>query len=68
MLKSWGTWLGLENENVQGKLESKSVGDNEDRDHEVNKPPATCENEEVSAVQNPQVLQKAKGFGGKITV
>ncbi|XP_076014672.1 synapse-associated protein 1-like [Genypterus blacodes] len=66
MLKSWGTWLGLENENVEGKQESKSVVGEEDGNHEVNKQPLACENEEHSAVQTPQVLEKAKGFGGYI--
>ncbi|KAF7658553.1 hypothetical protein LDENG_00010650 [Lucifuga dentata] len=70
MLKSWGTWLGLENENVQEEQEIKSVGDKEDKDREVNKPSSASENEEASAVtkdvKHPQLFQKAKGFGGYI--
>ncbi|XP_071768930.1 synapse-associated protein 1-like [Centroberyx gerrardi] len=70
MLKTWGTWLGLENENDQVTQESKSIVDvNEDKSHEVNKPTVVADDEQSSVardVQPPQLLQKAKGFGGYI--
>ncbi|XP_071368755.1 synapse-associated protein 1-like [Centroberyx affinis] len=70
MLKNWGTWLGLENENDQVTQESKSIVDvNEDKSHEVNKPTVVADDEQSSVardVQPPQLLQKAKGFGGYI--
>lgn len=68
MLKNWGSWLGIENENGRDKEEDQTVV-NEDQNREVNKPPAAAESKQSSVVegdaQPPQLLQKAKGFSGK---
>ncbi|XP_028259141.1 synapse-associated protein 1-like [Parambassis ranga] len=68
MLKSFGTWLGIENENDQVKQERESTVDaDEDKERVINKAP---ESEQTSAAereaQSPQLLQKAKGFSGYI--
>ncbi|XP_070765023.1 synapse-associated protein 1-like [Enoplosus armatus] len=60
MFKNWGTWLGIENENV--KQEGESIVDvNEDKNHDINKPTDVEED-----AQPPQLLQKAKGFSGYV--
>lgn len=67
MLKNWGSWLGIENENVRVKEEAQTLV-NEDQNQDVNKPPAAeCKQSSVveGDAQTPQLLQKAKGFSGK---
>lgn len=67
MLKSFGTWLGIENENDQVKQERESTVDaNEDTEPVMNKPP---DSEQGAADRDkarpPQLLQKAQGFSGR---
>lgn len=70
MLKNWGTWLGLEHKNDEVTQQSQSVGDGRDSNcHEINKPTATEGDSQTAFatdVQSPQIVQKAKGFGGYI--
>lgn len=62
MFKNWGTWLGKDNENDQVKQGSDPVVADEEQKH--------AESEQTSGVQEdsqqPQLLQKAKGFSGYI--
>lgn len=72
MLKTWGTWLGLENQNGPVKEEGESVVDvDEDKNQDVNNQTDVCaECEQTCAkeenVQPPLLLEKAKGFSGYI--
>ncbi|XP_060890774.1 synapse-associated protein 1-like [Labrus mixtus] len=71
MFKNLGSWLGIENENGQGKQHGESIVDvKEDQNHDVNKPTAAAESEPTKAakedVQPAQLLQTAKGVSGYI--
>ncbi|XP_056133082.1 synapse-associated protein 1-like isoform X2 [Lampris incognitus] len=62
MLQSWGTWLGLENENGPITREINSATNaTEDKTCDINKQVAAGSVGEQSAPQ-PRVLQTAKGF------
>ncbi|XP_022056003.2 synapse-associated protein 1 [Acanthochromis polyacanthus] len=63
MFKSWGTWLGIEDENAEVKQETESVDADKDKNCGVNVP----ENEQTGAAEkDDQLPQKAKGLSGYI--
>lgn len=66
MFKNWGAWLGIELENGQAKEGEESAAKEKGGNGDINKPSAGAGGEQITSVQEDQLLQQAKGLSGYI--
>lgn len=65
MFKNWGAWLGIEPEKGQAKGGEDSAAGGKGGNPDVNKPIPGAGGEQITSVQEEQLLQQAKGLGGE---
>lgn len=65
MFKNWGAWLGIELENGQAKEGEESAEKEKGGNGDINKPSAGAGGEQITSVQEDQLLQQAKGLSGE---